>query len=72
MHLKTITELLALPNFQVVKMLEQTETRIHLLVELIELVEPVCSACGMVHHTPIHSIGWIRSKLLHLISLEII
>ncbi len=45
MHLKIITELLALPNFQFVKMLEQSETSIHLLVELIEPVKPVCSTC---------------------------
>lgn len=66
MHLKTITELLALPNFQVVKMLKQTETSIHLLVESIESVDPVCSACGMIHHTPIHSVGWIRAEDLAL------
>lgn len=66
MHLKTITELLALPNFQVVKMLKQTETSIHLLVELIESVDPVCYACGMVHHAPIHSVGWFRTEDLAL------
>ena len=66
MHLKTITELLALPNIQVVKMLKHTETSIHLLVELIESVEPFCSACGMIHQAPIHSVGWIRVEDLAL------
>jgi len=66
MHLKIITELLALPNFQVVKMLNQTETCIHFLVEVIEQVKPVCSACGIIHHAPIHSIGRIRVEDLPL------
>ena len=66
MQLKTITELLTLPNFQVVKMLEQNDTSIHLYVDLVEPVAPVCSACGTVHHSPIHSIGWIRAEDLPL------
>ena len=59
MHLKTITELLALPNFQVASVLERNESSIHLYVDLAETVAPVCSACGIAHHTPVHSIGWI-------------
>lgn len=66
MHLKTITELLALPNFQVVSVLEQNETSIHLYVDLVEPVAPACSVCGGVHHAPIHSIGWIRVEDLPL------
>lgn len=66
MHLKTITELLSLPNFQVVSVLEQNETSIHLYVDLVESVAPVCSACGMVHHSTVHSIGWIRAEDLPL------
>jgi transposase len=66
MQLKTITALLDLPNFQVVRMLEQTETSIHLYVDLIEPVAPVCSACGTVHHAPIHSVGWIQVEDLPL------
>ena len=59
MHLKTITELLALPNFQVVSVLEHKETSIHLYVDLVEAVAPVCSACGIAHQASVHSIGWI-------------
>ncbi|MCK4838900.1 MAG: ISL3 family transposase [Desulfobulbaceae bacterium] len=66
MQLKTITELLTLPNFQVVSILEQNDTSIHLYVDLLEPVAPVCSACGMVHHSPVHSIGWIRAEDLPL------
>lgn len=66
MHLKTITELLALPNFQVVSVLEQNETSIHLYVDLVESVAPVCSACGMIHHSSVHSLGWLRVEDLPL------
>jgi transposase len=63
---KTITELLALPNFQVTKVLEQTPTSLHLYVDLVEAVAPVCSACGVVHQAPVHSIGWILVEDLPL------
>ena len=59
MQLKTITELLHLPNFHVKDVLEQTENTIHLYVDMIEQVAPVCSACKTVHHSSVHSIGWI-------------
>lgn len=66
MPLKTITELLALPNFHVAKVLERTPTSLHLYVDLVEAVAPVCSNCGVVHHAPVHSIGWIRVEDLPL------
>ena len=66
MRLKTITELLTLPNFQFVSVLEQNETSFHFYVDLVESVAPVCSACGMVHHSSVHSIGWIRVEDLPL------
>jgi transposase len=66
MQLKTITELLNLPNFQVVKVIEHKETDIHLYIDLVEPVAPVCSGCGAVHHSPVHSIGWIMVEDLPL------
>jgi len=66
MQLKTITELLNLPNFQVVSVLEHNENNIHLYVDLIESAAPVCSACDVVHHSSTHSIGWIRVEDLAL------
>jgi transposase len=66
MQLKTITELLNLPNFQVVSVLEHSETSIHLYIDLIEPLAPLCSACGAVHHSSTHSIGWIRVEDLPL------
>ncbi|MGK2943766.1 MAG: ISL3 family transposase [Desulfuromonadales bacterium] len=66
MQKKTITELLALPNFEVVKVLEHHSESLHLYVDLIDPVRPVCSVCGAVHNGPIHSIGWIRVEDLPL------
>ena len=66
MRIKTITELLNLPNFQVHKVLEKSEDSLHLYVDLVEPVAPVCSACSMVHHSPVHSVGWIRAEDLPL------
>ena len=59
MQLKTITELLNLPNLQVVEVLEHTDTSFHLFIDLVEPVAPICSACQCVHHASIHSTGWI-------------
>lgn len=66
MQLKTITELLNLPNFQVESMLKQTENSIHLKIKLIKPSPPVCSACGTIHHSSTHSVGWIKVEDLSL------
>lgn len=66
MQKKTITELLALPNFEVVKVLEHHNESFHLYIDLVDPVRPVCSACNEVHDGPIHSIGWIRVEDLPL------
>ena len=60
MQKKTITKFLALPNFEVVKVLEHHNESLHLYVDLIDPVEPVCSASEAVHNIPIHSTGWVR------------
>jgi len=66
MQLKTITELLNLPNFQVVSVLEHNETEIHFYIDQIEPVAPICSGCGAIHHSSVHSIGWIMVEDLAL------
>lgn len=66
MHPKTITELLNLPNIQVESVFKQTDNSIHINIGLIELSAPVCSACGIAHHSSTHSIGWIRVEDLPL------
>lgn len=59
MQLKTITELLNLPNFKVFGMYEPNKNSIHLYLEMDEPVAPVCSACKRVHHSSVHSVGWV-------------
>lgn len=66
MQMKTITELLALPNFEVVEVFEHNDESLHLSVNLSEYAEPVCSACGIVHHAAVHSVGWILVEDLPL------
>lgn len=59
MQLKTITELLNLPNFKVFGMYEPNGNNIHLYLEMDEPIAPVCSACNSVHHSSVHSVGWV-------------
>lgn len=59
MHTNTITKLPALPKFQVVTVLEHAENSLHLYVDLVDTADPVCSVCGIPHHEPVHSLGWI-------------
>lgn len=66
MQMKTITKLLALPNFEVVEVLEHRDKSVHLYVDLADPVGPLCSACGAVHQGPVHSTGWIRVEDLPL------
>ncbi len=66
MQKKTITKLLDLPNFEVVKVLDHHADSLHLYIDLIDSVGPVCSACGDVTTHPVHSIGWIRVEDLPL------
>lgn len=66
MQKKAITKLLNLPNFEVREVLEHHEKSLHLYVDLIDPVRPVCSGCGGVHQAPVHSIGWIRVEDLPL------
>ena len=59
MQLHSITELLAIPNYHVSYMVFHNKNRIHLVLEQTNLVPPVCSGCGYVHDTSVHSIGKI-------------
>lgn len=66
MQKKTITKLLDLPNFEVAEVLDYHDDSLHLYIDLVDPVGPVCSACGDVHHLPAHSVGWIRVEDLPL------
>lgn len=59
MQLHTITELLAIPNYHVSHMIVHSEDRLELMLEQSEFNQAVCTSCGRVHNTPVHSIGII-------------
>ena len=54
MHLDTITELLNLQNYKAAIAIK-TEDRIYIVLERVEDTPPVCSGCGKVHGTSVHS-----------------
>lgn len=57
MQLDTITELLQIPGFKVTHMVSCTGSRIELLLEREGERASVCSGCGKVHNTAVHSEG---------------
>lgn len=57
MQLDTITELLQIPGFKVTHMMTCTENRIEFLLEREEESASICSGCGSVHNTAVHSKG---------------
>ena len=59
MQLHTITELLSIPNYHVSHMVVHSGSRLDLLLEPCAFTPAVCSSCGRLHNTPIHSIGMI-------------
>lgn len=54
MQLDTITELLNLQNYKAAIAIK-TEDRIYIVLERVEGTPPVCSGCGKVHGTSVHS-----------------
>jgi len=55
MHLDTITELLNIPNHKVAGVIKSDPERSYMILERIEDTPPVCSGCGHVHGTSVHS-----------------
>ena len=56
MQLKTITELLARPNYKVAGIVPaDKQEHLHFLLEQIKITAPVCSGCEHVHHNSVHS-----------------
>jgi transposase len=55
MQLDTITELLNIPNYKVTHIVQQTPECLHFVLAQIAWSAPICSACGRIHHSPIHS-----------------
>ena len=55
MHVATITELLDLPKYKVVCVLEVTPVSLRLEVVPEESRPPICSGCLRIHHVSVHS-----------------
>jgi len=55
MQLDSVTELLGIANFKVAYMVCHSKSRIDLVLRRIEEKPCVCSGCGKVHNTPVHS-----------------
>ena len=55
MHLDTITELLNIPNHKVAGVIKSDPERRYMILERIKDTPPVCSGCGHVHGTSVHS-----------------
>ena len=59
MRLDSVTELLGIANYRVSYMVHHSDKRIDLVLDRIEEKPSVCSGCGKVHHTPVHSIDTV-------------
>lgn len=58
MHLETITKLLNIPNYRAIEVTgPEYEGMLGVILEPNEDIPPVCSGCGMVHGSSIHSRG---------------
>lgn len=59
MQLDSVTELLGITNYKVEYMVHHSKKRIDLVLAHDEEKPCVCSGCGKVHHTPVHSIDTV-------------
>ena len=55
MHLDTITKLLNIPNYRAVEITGREYENIYIVLEREEDTPPVCSGCGSIHGTSVHS-----------------
>lgn len=59
MRLHTITELLDISNYQVSFMTEHADGYLDFIMERTSNAPAVCSGCGLVHDTPVHSVDMV-------------
>lgn len=57
MHLDTITKLLDIPNYRAVEITGREYENIYIVLEREKDTPPVCSGCGRIHGTSVHSRG---------------
>ena len=59
MQLDSVTELLGIANYRVAYMVHHSRKRVDFVLRRIEETPCVCSGCGKVHKTAVHSIDSI-------------
>jgi len=59
MQIDSVTELLGIANYKVAYMVRQSDNRMELMLRQIEEKPSVCSGCGKVHHSPVHSVDTV-------------
>lgn len=72
MQLDTITELLDIPDFKAAYMVHHSANKMELVLERTKDVPLVCSACGNVHDTAVHSIDMVRVEDLPISGKKIL
>lgn len=60
MHLDSVTELLGIANYKVAHMIQTGNRRLELVLKREEEHFCVCSACGEIHRTAVHSTDMVR------------
>ena len=60
MQLDTITELLEITDFKVSHLVHYSEERIEVVLKRTEYSPCVCSGCGRVHNSGVHSVNTIK------------
>jgi len=59
MQLDTITKLLDIPNHKVSQLVQEKIDCFKIALQPIKDESPICSGCGQVHKTPIHSFSYV-------------
>lgn len=60
MQLHSVTELLGIANFKVTHMIHNSTKRIELILEQTGYTPCICSGCGKIHYSPVHSVDIIK------------
>lgn len=60
MQLDTVRKVLGIANFKLAYMVHQSEKKIELVLKQTAYLPCVCSGCGRVHNTAVHSVGTVK------------
>ena len=60
MQLDTVRKVLGIANFKVEYMVHHSEKKIEFVLKQTAYLPCVCSGCGRVHNTAVHSVNTVR------------